>query len=428
MKKIMITTMIGILALGLIPLITAQQGCCLQTNTEATCQVVERNECQNGFTPIGSCEQVAECNTGTCIDEETGTCSEGTTQGSCTSEGGTWHQEEPQILNQCKNICCTIGNEAHFVSEGECNYLATTQGTTPTITETLSAGTCLATTQTINSEGACITEKESDEPQCKRTTRTICDERNGEFHEGTLCSSQTLSQTLKGRFVGQTSYACIPGEEEVYWFDNQGNKENIHSSNRVISYNNGNIQGKEEACNPNSANIGTTCGNCNLALGSVCGEKNGNVQCIDLGCKDAPASVGTQDRKHGESWCVYESAIGNGKDIPGSSHYVYSCYNGIVQGESCDLGQAYTARTSICAQEDLNTNTGTVSVASCQSINSGSCLQANEEESLEDIKETCNSLPECYIQEYDFGTGQKGAYCLPNFQQAISTQKTFATP
>lgn len=40
-------------------------------------------------------------------------------------------------------------------------------------------------------------------------------------------------------------------------------------------------------------------------------------------------------RKHGESWCVYDSVVGEGFDYVGTRHYLHSCIDGVEYVEEC---------------------------------------------------------------------------------------------
>lgn len=59
------------------------------------------------------------------------------------------------------------------------------------------------------------------------------------------------------------------------------------------------------------------------------GVSNYNDGCEDGECNDCG------HRKHGETWCEYDSITGNGFDYVGSRHYLRSCFDGRIYYEEC---------------------------------------------------------------------------------------------
>ncbi len=70
-------------------------------------------------------------------------------------------------------------------------------------------------------------------------------------------------------------------------------------------------------------------------------EKTSELSCKDGYCKscshthDKTGKLTNLTRKHGESWCVYESPAGKSSDFVGSRHYVFYCYDGKEYIEEC---------------------------------------------------------------------------------------------
>ena len=69
-----------------------------------------------------------------------------------------------------------------------------------------------------------------------------------------------------------------------------------------------------------------------------------DLRCLEAECTnlDCPRTYNflTNDfsgppRKHGDSWCVYESMVDQGLDYVGSRHYMHSCIDGIEYVEEC---------------------------------------------------------------------------------------------
>ena len=61
---------------------------------------------------------------------------------------------------------------------------------------------------------------------------------------------------------------------KVYWVDSCGNRENVYSANRDISWNGGRIAEADEVCAGNDGS-NKNCGNCEYLLGSRCAEWKG---------------------------------------------------------------------------------------------------------------------------------------------------------
>ncbi|PIN80523.1 hypothetical protein COV16_00705, partial [Candidatus Woesearchaeota archaeon CG10_big_fil_rev_8_21_14_0_10_34_8] len=89
-----------------------------------------------------------------------------------------------------------------------------------------------------------------------------------------------------------------------------------------------------------------------------CQEKQGSYETAPCTCEE-PTELKTNEEElcdgescqdcgkyeHGESWCDYDSAPGEGKDTVGSRHYLYYCFDGEIYEESC---RDY--REEICVQ------------------------------------------------------------------------------
>jgi len=66
-------------------------------------------------------------------------------------------------------------------------------------------------------------------------------------------------------------------------------------------------------------------------------------------------------RKHGESWCSYESIVGKGTDYVGTRHYLHSCLYGIEYVEEC---RDY--REELCTEEVIKQSGKYYSKARCR--------------------------------------------------------------
>ena len=113
----------------------------------------------------------------------------------------------------------------------------------------------------------------------------------------------------------------------------------------------------------------------------------------------------TKDRENGESWCVYDGKIGNGKDVVGSRHWKYYCHDGEVKVEPCA-----DYRQEICVEGETVEEDFSFTGASCRVNAWRACLDINslaekkgKTISYEKVQEECEKNPDCYLKELDFG-------------------------
>ncbi|MEK6884414.1 MAG: hypothetical protein AABY22_32580, partial [Nanoarchaeota archaeon] len=305
----------------IIPLVSAEVGdslvCCPETKAGAICQDIlssRTDSCKVETQPM-KCEEFSNCELGCCIDDEEGICNERATRQKCLADGGRFEDDEDCNLQngECENVCCILGSETAFVSEKRCERLASVFGFEKYFENVGTEVDCILKSKT-QERGACVISssdgegnEENPEASCKFTTKADCLNLGGDFNKDYLCSAEEL-KTLGVNCEKQTSLSCIEGEDEIYWFDSCGNKENIYSSDKDASWNNGKILTKEQSCNAND-NKGNanskTCGNCNYLTGSICKKGNanfGNFICKDVNCYNTKNG---KNYKNGESWCIY---------------------------------------------------------------------------------------------------------------------------
>jgi len=391
--------------------------CCPKLKSGASCQDIFAvncvEECAVSCLPT-KCEKTTSCRLGCCFNEEEGLCMLNSGKQDCEGGGGVWQEGEACNLQECRLGCCVLGSETQFVTESRCEKLSGFYGLSTDFRSGIGNEVeCLILSEE-QAEGACIfeTENEFGEPErtCKFSTKVECIKITGSasnFFENYLCSNPELETNCEK----QQTTNCIEGKDEVYWFDSCGNRENIYSSDKDESWNSGKVLGKGKSCNSDSSNANSrSCGNCNYFLGSRCGKGSanyGNYICQDFNCKDAPENGGgKKDRKNGESWCIYESYIGEGKDVVGSRHYKYYCHDGQVKSEPCG-----DFRTGICVEDEADTNRGKISTASCRINRATECLQ----EDLQEDKDKCEKNEDCRILKLDFGKPYEFAVCTPNY-------------
>jgi hypothetical protein len=341
--------------------------CCEKTNTGLFCQDVPSSECGAGARQVPtSCESTSFCKGGYCYDSTEGTCADNTPQLVCNGNGGTWSEGEPA---QCKLGCCTLGDQAAFVTLVRCKRLSAFLGLKTSYDNSVTDEVqCVLSVQN-QEKGACVYDFEF-ERTCKFTTREECGQGlggdevegpSGEFFSGKLCSDEEL-----GTNCGPTTETrCLDGKDEVYFVDSCGNPGNIYDASRVNDDNYwSEVLGKSESCSPGSENANSAaCGNCNYLLGSFCREGSatyGDFVCADLNCEDTSNG---ESYRHGESWCVNndEGSIGEGKNSVGSRFYKHICINGEEVVETCA-----EFRQEECIEDTIVTGEGEFTQAACR--------------------------------------------------------------
>lgn len=154
------------------------------------------------------------------------------------------------------------------------------------------------------------------------------------FFQTTYCSNNNLPCACDAR----DRKGCSPGKEDVYWFDSCGNKEDVAED-------------------------------CNYDQGTICRPDGNSASCQTVDCTSTvPIANNPHDpkitsggaRKNGESWCSYESGVGDYLDRPGSRHYRHLCVNGEELIQPCR-----DFREEICLQSNVSLPNGYFSVANC---------------------------------------------------------------
>ncbi len=422
--------------------------CCLETNGGAKCQDVPWNygECSSGLSH-SVCEQTSDCRQICCIDEEEGLCTTNSPMHECTSNGGIWDSDKSCNVDACIGGCCILGGSSDWVTERRCQLLSAQKGFRGTnFTQHVSQAQCLRMRENQKT-GACVL----DGGMCRFGTEADCVEMAGRFEEDELCSSPSLNTTC----LKQYSVGCVEGKDEIYWLDSCGNMENIYSSNKEDSWNDGNVLTKSESCNTNSANINSaTCGNCNFMLGSKCqasslGKKveDGNFICADVNCVDEKGVK----RKNGESWCVYDGTVMGGlnenrsvwaTDIVGSRHWRRMCVDGVVKNEPCaDFRQQVCGKIEIAGKEANESDTieSSESVGCVQNrwrecvevtneIYSGqtgdfkaqkTLFQEWDEAKSAEYKKKCEDIGQCIFYEMKLSKTPIVPVCMPMFSGGL---------
>ena len=125
----------------------------------------------------------------------------------------------------------------------------------------------------------------------------------------------------------------------------------------------------------------------------------GDYICRDLNCYD---TYNGNDYKHGESWCVYDGTVGQGRDLVGSRHWRHLCVQGEEQVEPCD-----DYRQALCVQDKVAISNDTkFTEAACKLNDWRSCLGYNTKSNAESL---CTKNPDCYWLSV-----WKTPFCVPN--------------
>src|SRR3989344_4098124 len=362
--------------------------CCAKTIDNLYCQDINNPlQCSGDLIP-SSCSQVQSCKQGCCVNPDEGTCVSNSINQTCESLGGIWKNNAACNINECKKGCCSlpIYDETLYMTSQRCSKLSSLYGVDKSF-KAMSEADCIKQ-QKNQKEGACMYNFAS-QRLCKLTTKQDClkltnNIRN--FYPNYLCSNPALNTSC----IKQFTTGCIDGISEVFWMDSCGNRENIYDANKDRSWNSGLILQKNESCNSNSANIESkNCGNCNKDKGSYCQQADktaskpdyGNYYCGDLNCV-----YKGKNYINGETWCDYDSFVGNGKDVVGSRSFKKTCDKGIVKTEACE-----DFRQEVCAEKMLDNK----KVAQCRINRWRECISYNSINDTAEQELKCKQDPDC---------------------------------
>ena len=383
LKKLLVSGLRWLSKINFIESVDAQSSsrvCCEETVSGNSCQFTSSDQCNTQFKSAPTlCEDTSFCEIGCCLSENTGLCNQATSRRDCEKINGIFNQGAECNIQECKKGCCILGDQVKWTTEKNCQFEGNTENKDIKTEWRFDENSdteleCLFNVDK-DEEGACVFESNG-ERKCVYITLEECVSRTGSeanFAKDTFCSDPALNNTCKAK----NSTGCVEGEEDVYWFDSCGNKENIASD-------------------------------CNLFSGSYCREKNGEAACREVDCDTN--GDGTIDRKNGESWCSYDGKIGNGKDPVGSRHVKHICYFGTERLAPCS-----DFRNEICVQEDSVTNDGkSFSQAACRVNQWRTCLSYNRE-GTDKMESQCKKNPDCWVKEIDMSGSFHFKVCLPSY-------------
>ncbi|MEM4181743.1 MAG: hypothetical protein QXX68_01135 [Candidatus Pacearchaeota archaeon] len=377
-----------------IKIVSAQQdsikGCCRETKEGAICQEIpffQSDICKENLF-LTSCSSVDECRIGCCYSPSTGTCSMNSPKQKCLENGGNWSDSPSCNIPQCQLGCCILGTQVSLTNSRECTLLANKYNFEKKFVPLASGESCEKYFG-LEELGACLSDSGdfSGEKNCVYTSKKNC--KTGDFKPGYLCTAKELKTVCKPT----KKTTCVEDKDQVYFVDSCGNIANIYDASKADdqSYWEKPIP-PENSCSPESP----SCGNCNYIGGSVCTKyeqgKTPKPTFGDYVCK----SLHCGERKHGESWCVYDINPLSGISPVGSRHFIARCFEEQITIEGCaDFMQ------EICAQ-NTDSSSGYTS-AKCLVNDWRSCLNANDAESYEQVKQKCDENPQCIMFNEFYG-------------------------
>ncbi|MEM0465783.1 MAG: hypothetical protein QXW97_03750 [Candidatus Pacearchaeota archaeon] len=369
--------------------------CCEKTKNGAWCQntLLENCDLSNDprtrspfrYTPT-SCDSTSFCKPGCCIDTDEGLCMEKTPQKVCEESSGTWVDDPNCNVQQCALGCCILGDQASYVTLTRCKKLSSFYGLETDFKRNVKDEMNCILLAHLQDKGACVYEVENVRT-CKFQTRNECLGKNRTksenmtsqpvFYKDYLCSADELATNCGP----STKTTCIEGKDEVYFMDTCGNPANIYDSSKTYDKSPSywqKIVPKAQSCGFNSpnGNAGSkSCGNCEYFKGSICSKGVANYGeniCKDLNCY---STKNGKNYKNGESWCVDQEVVGQGRDVVGSRHFRHICINGEEIIEPCG-----DFRTEICIENEIKTIDGKFIEAACRPNRWKDCIDQKEKD------------------------------------------------
>jgi len=396
--------------------ITVSPSCCeLKTNGAKCADITNSNECSRGLNYGVLCRSVSNCMTGCCYNDSAGIYDNNAAQGDCKA---TFVLNDPYCVTVpgARKGCCVVGGESFYVNSRECQ-LRTPRDKDLNWSSDLNEAQCILMRYSQD-EGACISNAETGE--CRFLTRQDCISLTGKessFFANYLCTSKELNTSCEK--TRKTS--CFPGKDGVYFVDSCDNRANIYDSAKadVESYWN-NVVALNASCGFNADNGNAnspSCGNCNRFDGGICRDKSESGSSVTYGdniCQSTSCTYKGKSYENGESWCEYDSDVGN--DVPGARHWKYVCNQGKVDIENCG-----DYRNRICVQKNMfevDNQQITFANANCVPNNWLSCLELNNEKG--DMT-GCAEAVDCMIKNITIDKFNQN-FCLPKYPAGFDFQ------
>ena len=324
--------------------------CCERTISGEACRYTQTSNCDVNY-KVGefqTCEDSTFCKPGCCISPN-GDCSKQVSKGTCDAlEGYTFDADATCNIAKCNKGCCVLGGSSCLYStEKKCGsvlqeYPEIAKDYRPIGSEQECTNVCRAA-----DKGCCV----RDDGTCKYEARGICTLPDGTgstgFYNEVFCANAALEQSCE--CTPHAYKSCVEGSEDVYYFDSCGNQEDVATD---CDYGAGDLCSAPDA---NSDEAYCKSVNCDAANNAQ-PKQNVNVKDNEILIDDYSAN----DRRNGESWCLYDGKVGATYDLVGSRYFRSLCLNGESIIEPCK-----DFREEICAQGDVDTNQGLYRESSC---------------------------------------------------------------
>ncbi len=420
-------------------------GCCERLPNEGLwCQFVDDiSECDQNYgyrSDLQTCDTYVKCH-GTCVNENTGQCSQ-SPELECVESKGTWYQESENLIPDCQKGCCIAGEYAYFLNGVECKNFATTFGFQTEFRPDLTSRSECSALMSATVIGACVISSQLKQA-CIITTNTECTDNNVqslsenlgnaailsglevEFNPGLLCTAPGISDCAKSEIT-----ECK--DKKVYYKDTCGNFANIYDSSK---YSNPDYWTwikkpyEQEICTV-SPDGSSSCGNCDTTQNTVCKNKRnsnvGNPEYGDYVCGDLSCEYQGEKYYHTESWCagtngalaryiIDEKGVNDlgvnhrfltdgftqetspetiellenqdNYNTPGSKYFKLICSFGEVMVEEC---KEY--RNSVCT-EFIKEDENSLNQAACRYNTWQRCFEMVTKNQCEESTEMCKWIP-----------------------------------
>ncbi|MBI3035646.1 hypothetical protein HYY71_04970, partial [Candidatus Woesearchaeota archaeon] len=187
------------------------------------------------------------------------------------------------------------------------------------------------------------------------------------------------------------SFGCCTSKTDGVCFKNTNPSKcagNVYNSDLNCECQS-NLKSEAEGCCVSGSNMDK----CDLTTEGQCRTTNGQFYKNDFRCSKSRCSnwdckstynyvkddFSGQAKRHGESWCSYESIAGRGLDYVGTRHYLHSCIRGKEYAEECR-----DFREELCAEGFIGVYDKLYSKGLCRLNRWYDCSQQKDKASCED--------------------------------------------